>query len=181
MWQRTDSHGREPGPEGTTTMRSRSQTGKRGRGACAHTRSSMGYTLVEVLTAAAILAVVIFAIIAVVRKGRELQVSDNHRRQARAIIRAKLEKEFYYRDYNLIAAGTTTEVETLAVRDGGPVTATLTTTVSDSDTLNAANSTPIPTKQVTVKAVWNETGAEAGTTVADSIVITKWLAKATTN
>ncbi len=64
-------------------------------------KSFRGYSIVELLVAAIILSIAITAIIAVIRKGRELEIIDKHRRQARSVITNLLETK--YDDRNFLA------------------------------------------------------------------------------
>jgi prepilin-type N-terminal cleavage/methylation domain-containing protein len=61
-----------------------------------HLSSTRGFTLVEMLTSAAILAIAVVALVAVVRTGRELEVTDLHRRRARALVDSVLEDPVYH-------------------------------------------------------------------------------------
>ncbi len=61
---------------------------------------STGFTLVEMLTSSAILAIAVVSVVAVVRTGRDLEISDLHRRRARAILDSVFEDSAYhYRNY----------------------------------------------------------------------------------
>ena len=60
--------------------------------------SPRGFTLVEMLTSAAILSIAVVALVAVVRTGRELEITDLHRRRARTIIDSCFEDSVYHPD-----------------------------------------------------------------------------------
>jgi len=121
-----------------------------------------GYSLVEVLVAAAILIIAILAIIAVVRKGRELDITDRHRRVARATIMSRFENPSYrYDNYDNVAPlnGQTVIIDprdTATTTDD--LTGTLVITVAPEDTLQGASNTPIPFKEVTMRITWQEPG-----------------------
>lgn len=53
-----------------------------------------GFTLVELIVAAVVLLVAVGAIVAVVRMGVTMQISDQHRRQARTIVTGVFERWF---------------------------------------------------------------------------------------
>lgn len=68
-----------------------------------------GFTLVEMLVSGAIILLSVIAVIAVVRKGREIDINDLHRRMARARINALMEsRQYSYTNYNNLTAGTIT-------------------------------------------------------------------------
>lgn len=62
-----------------------------------------GATLVELLVAASIMVVVVFAVLAVIRVGSEIEVADNHRRVARSHISSWFEENFTAEDYYTIS------------------------------------------------------------------------------
>lgn len=60
-----------------------------------------GFTLVEVLVSATLIILCTIAIVAMLRKGREIDINDRHRRFARAIIAAEFETpKFHYSNYS---------------------------------------------------------------------------------
>jgi len=132
-----------------------------------------GYSLVEVLAAAMVLALVVMAVAATVRKGRELEVSDAHRRLARALVSAVLERDYDDRDYALItAARSRVYTMTLDARGGAPLNAVVTELVDETPTAVTGDGDVIPLKVVTVKATWTEPDG-----VADSVEASRWLAE----
>lgn len=58
-------------------------------------KANYGFTLVEMLVSAAVMSVAVVILVAVVRTGRELEVSDLHRRRARALVDSVLEEPAY--------------------------------------------------------------------------------------
>jgi hypothetical protein len=128
---------------------------------------------VEVLVAAAIISLSAIAIVAVVRKGREIDVNDLHRRTARAIICAKLDSRLYsYSNYANLSAGTTTETDTLDYRlSGGSVlTGTLTKTITGPVTKATNNGLNVDGIIINMRMIWSEAG------YSDSLKIEKWIA-----
>lgn len=128
-----------------------------------------GYSLVELLTAAMIIALATIAVVAVIRKGREIQVLDHHRRMARAVLRSRLDTDYDYRNYDTIKDGTLSETVTLDPRSGNPLTGQVTATVTTQNT--SVGGTTIPIKQISMKIVWTEPEGDV-----DSIELEKWIA-----
>ena len=54
-----------------------------------------GFTLVEVLVAAAVIALSLFSVVAFVRKGQDQVTLDKHRRMARSIVERTIEDPVY--------------------------------------------------------------------------------------
>jgi type II secretory pathway pseudopilin PulG len=139
-------------------------------------KPSRGFTLIESLVAAVIVALSVIMIVAVVRKGREIDVNDLHRRTARAIINAKLEsRQYSYSNFLNLSAGSSfpAETDTLDDRhDGGtvPLTGTLTVYVKDSSVTAKDGVTNIPIKKIRMKMLWSERE------FPDSIIIEKCVA-----
>jgi Tfp pilus assembly protein PilE len=144
--------------------------------AAGQTSQRAGFTLVELVVAGAILAVAVFAVVAVVRKGREMQVNDDYRRRARAAIHTKFETTYDFRNFNTIAEGTVTETDTIAIKGGNPVIDTIITVV-DEDT-PTVSSTAVPMKKVTITVKWPEIGMSSEEQTVDSVWMSKWIAKA---
>jgi prepilin-type N-terminal cleavage/methylation domain-containing protein len=126
-----------------------------------------GYTLVETLVAAVILVIVITAAIAAFRKGVELETSDNHRREARTLLHAALERDFDYHNYATVNICDSIHNDTLD-RSIGLLADVRTVVTMDTTTYSGQN---IPLKKVTVTVNWQEPGAGN-----DSIQVGKWLA-----
>jgi prepilin-type N-terminal cleavage/methylation domain-containing protein len=122
-------------------------------------RRRTGYTLVETLVAAAILAIVIMSTIAVVRKGRELDITDRHRRVARAIITAEFELPKYdCSGYRNLIDGTTTRQVVIDPHNGSvgnTLKGTLTVMVRQGTATFGAAGT-IPYRAVYITVHWLE-------------------------
>ena len=116
--------------------------------------NKIGVTLVELLVAAGVLSIAIIAIFAVISKGRELQVTDNHRRQARAIIDSLMEVKYDDRDYASINNNTVTSTHSL----GPGFTATITEQVvqSNKSFTIGSNINYIPVITILIRVRWNE-------------------------
>jgi Tfp pilus assembly protein PilV len=124
-----------------------------------------GFTLVETLVAAALLTIVIVSLAAMVRKGREMEITDKHRRQARLIINSLLESQTYnYANFAALTACTNTQHPLLDNRNGIPLTGTLTITVTD-ETEQA-----IAVKKIRMSLTWPQNPP-----YEDSITIDKWI------
>jgi len=142
------------------------------------TTTSRGFTLVELLVSATIVAVGVTGVVTMLRKTQDLSVSDAHRRQARSIITSTFEKPtFLFQNYaNLVTGTPTPTTVVIDPRGAGSTADDLNGTLSDSigpeQTLTGANSIPIVYRLVIMKARWKETS------VYDSVVITKMLTQA---
>jgi prepilin-type N-terminal cleavage/methylation domain-containing protein len=132
-----------------------------------------GFTLVELLTAATILSVVTTSIVAVIMKGRELQVVDKHRRQARLMIQGIMEDGFDFRRFPALANADFVPAQiTIDARDGNhPLVANL-ITVFTPDTV-AVNGSNTAVAKITITAAWREADGDV-----ESVTLVKWLANA---
>ena len=80
--------------------------------------SYAGFSLIEVLVAGLIIGIVVIAMVTMVRTGRELDVSSDHRRQARALIHAAFEDEiFSYVNYQLLNPALHSDTSTIALEN----------------------------------------------------------------
>lgn len=139
-------------------------------------RKYNGYTIVELLVAAIILTVAIASIVAVVSKGRTLDISDKHRRQARSIIDGIMEKQFNDKDYNLISSAMNDSYDMpLDPRENVPLPATVSIAVDDDDPDLYVSGSDIPVKKVTISVTWR---TEPDNETPETISISKWIAKA---
>jgi len=129
-----------------------------------------GFSLVELLVAALILAIATVAVVSMVRKSREIQLSDNHRQEVRAILNAEFEKSYSYTQYASIPVRDTTINVTIDPRGGTPLMGTM--YVSVDSTSEVASGTAVPLKKVTLAISWLEADTER-----DSISLTKWVAE----
>jgi prepilin-type N-terminal cleavage/methylation domain-containing protein len=127
-----------------------------------------GFTLVEVLVAAAVLVIIIAAAIAALRKGVELEVSDNHRREARTLLHAVLERDFDYRNYATVNICDSIYNDTLD-RGSGLLADVRTVVTMDSTMYSGQN---ISLKKVIITVSWQEPAADN-----ESIRMEKWLAR----
>jgi type II secretory pathway pseudopilin PulG len=127
-----------------------------------------GVTLVEVLVAGMIIAVAVGGLVTLLMKGREIDTTDKHRRQARAIIIGRFENSFYhYLNYSKLGTTISDSTVTIDVRQGTPLTGTLGGTIVSTPVYS------IPTKQVTLRVSWTEHNGEA-----QFVELTKWLCQA---
>jgi len=136
-------------------------------------KEPQGYSLVELLVAAVIMALLITAAVVTLRRGREFDITENHRRRARMAIDSSLESTTYhYSNYALLATGSTT-VPNITIDSRDPATTdddlqgTLTIVVS-SATIASLDGTPVAIKQVTMTLAWQEPGG-----AGESITLTK--------
>jgi len=124
-----------------------------------------GVMLVELLVAGIITAVSCVGLIMLLIKGREIDTTDKHRRQARVIIMTRFESSAYhYLNYSKLGTTISDSTVTIDARQGNPLTGTLGGTIV-STTVNS-----IPTKQITLRVNWTELYGEA-----QSVELIKWL------
>lgn len=120
------------------------------------TRSnSKGFTLAEVLVAAGIIALALISAIAVIRKGREIDTNDLHRRQARLAICSILESRKYDNgSFSMIPVGTSTDSVVIDPRNGvEPLKGLLTiNTVLRGEYYGVLNAV----KKISITVKWNE-------------------------
>jgi hypothetical protein len=136
-------------------------------------RSSAGYTVIEILVSGILMTFSVSAVVAVVGTGTHLGSSDNHRRQARAIVRSVFEQEYDFRDYNTVPDnGSSIGSVEIDSREGNPLIGDLRREIV-TDTMTAGNGSKFPVKRVTLVLKWLETA-----NVPDSITLTKVMAKA---
>jgi prepilin-type N-terminal cleavage/methylation domain-containing protein len=135
---------------------------------CMRKTGEKGYTLVEILVAAVIIAIAIVAMIAVMRKGLDIELNDMHRRNARAVICGKMESRYYSNaNYGSLTAGTVTENDTL---DSKPVVVgTLTTTITGPTLKVNNNGVDVSYKTISMWMRWAEKKFN------DTLKIEKWV------
>jgi prepilin-type N-terminal cleavage/methylation domain-containing protein len=129
-----------------------------------------GFSLVELLIAASIMAITVVAVVSMVRKSREIQLSDTHRQEVRAILNAQFEKSYGFDRYASIPVRDSASTVIIDTREGNPLNGTL--LVEIDSTVEYASGTPIPVKKVTLSVIWNETEDET-----DTITMSKWVAQ----
>jgi len=119
-------------------------------------RAQAGFTLVEMIVAGIIISVAIVAVATVARKSREIDVTFQHHRAARAIIDSALESAAYHYDnYDNLA-----DVEqTVLIEDRGDsldnISGKLTVKVTSAST-NDLSANAIPYKEVAGSVAWSE-------------------------
>ncbi|MBN1129715.1 MAG: hypothetical protein JXA71_12045 [Chitinispirillaceae bacterium] len=137
------------------------------------TGNASGFTLIEVLVSGMLLVLAVTAAVAVVGTGSQLSVSDNDRRQARAVVRTVFERLYDYRDFNIIPDhGTTVEEILIDERMGNPLFGRLTRTVT-TETISTGSGTPLSVKRVDLMIRWTSSDG-----TVDSLTLTKVVARA---
>lgn len=129
-----------------------------------------GFSLVELLVAASILAITITAVVSMVRKSREIQLADNHHQEVRALLNAQFEQAYGYKQYASIPVNDTITSVIIDNRNGNPLFGTL--YVSVDSTVEMASGTQVPVKKVSLAIGWDEAENER-----DSIFMSKWIAE----
>jgi Tfp pilus assembly protein PilV len=136
--------------------------------------SNSGFTLVEVLVAAAVTAIAIISTIAMVRKADELNGLERHRQTAHALINGMIETVTYQIvNYNNLTAGTTVKSVVIDSRSG--ISGTLTITITDQNPgWTGTNAIMIPYKKIRFDVQWNEVRANNQIT-SEPVSVEKWL------
>ena len=133
-------------------------------------KSNKGYSLVEVLVAAAIITLSLVAVVAFVRKGQEMIVVQKHRAMARGIVEKKLEQRPFQPDnYSEIPNPFTTTDSSVIIDSGTTPNLQGTLTVSVSNPKVTATGA-VPYRAVTATVTWTEPGGGN-----DTVTVTKWL------
>jgi len=135
------------------------------------TRSS-GFSLVELLVAASILGITVIAVVAVIRKSRDIQVSVRHRQAACILLEYRFEKLCGPGSFRRIPVGVTDSTVTVDT-DG---TYTLTGDLETRVELDMTHE-PVPVKKVTLTIRWDEYENEEGAVERDSLTLEKWIAE----
>jgi type II secretory pathway pseudopilin PulG len=120
---------------------------------------SRGFSLVEVLVAAAMVALSLVSVVAFVRKGQDQVAVDRHRRMARAVVERTLEDPAYdMSNYlNLVTTDLLrTNLDTIDWKTTPPLTGNLRVKISDSVTQAVVTGSSFSYRKVTVTMSWNE-------------------------
>lgn len=130
----------------------------------AFNKKNKGFTLVEILVSAVIVMLCIVVIVAMLRKGREIDINDRYRRLAKAIIAAEFETpQLHYSNYSSLVTGVTSKTVTIDERGAeSDITGNLTTTIGSIG--NIAGIDYIP---VTITVSWTTVDGD------DAITLTK--------
>ncbi|MGA2507153.1 MAG: type II secretion system protein [Chitinispirillaceae bacterium] len=120
---------------------------------------SKGFSLVEVLVAAAMVALSLVSVVAFVRKGQDEVAIDRHRRMARGIVERTLENPAYdmINYLNLVTKDSLrTNLDTIDWKTTPPLTGNLRVKISDTVTQAVATGSSFPYRKVTVTMSWYE-------------------------
>ena len=124
--------------------------------------NTKGFSLVEILVAAAVVCLAVFAVVAVVRKGQEQMWVEKHRRVARAMIDTILEAPKYSPgNYASILKDTTSDSVALDtyLKAGRRVA------------IDSQNDSGVVYRRIRASLRWREPGAGA----SDSVAMEKWV------
>ena len=120
-----------------------------------------GFSLIETLVAAAVIAFAVLSVVAIVRKGQEYTWVNLHRRTARAILDTTLEgAQFYPGNYGSIPASIASDSVSLDPTNGRPK-------AKRSFSITSGTVDIVAYKSITVKLLWQEYAGAA----ADSVVV----------
>ncbi len=129
-----------------------------------------GFTLVEIMVSSLIFSLCLFGITAMLHRGTEIEVTGDHRRQARSFIHAAFEQpEFGYSRYRALIPTDRVDTVILDAHSDYPIEGYLNIRVSDELTQSLGGKT-IPYKEISMALSWNEVDKP------DSVVIVKQLA-----
>jgi prepilin-type N-terminal cleavage/methylation domain-containing protein len=132
-----------------------------------------GFSLVELLVAAAVFSLAIVSVVSMVRKAAELDMLNRHRRAAHSIIERTIESGTYQQANfnNLVAGPTTTTIPNVTIDADLPTPLKGTLTI----TVNVSNPTwsgiAVPQARVTFSVQWTEYGQ----TSPETMSIEKWI------
>jgi Tfp pilus assembly protein PilV len=134
---------------------------------------AQGFSLVEALVSALFVALSVVAVVSAVSTGARLQVTDNDRRQARALLQSIFEEQYDFRNYNYITPGAPqTETVIIDERGGNALQGTLTRSILEIAPLTD-NGTTFPAREVTLTCRWH-----VDEHTVDSVSLTKVVAQA---
>jgi type II secretory pathway pseudopilin PulG len=132
-----------------------------------NTGSNKGYTLVELIVAAVIIALSVITVVIVIRVGANLTAESNERRAARSLIQGRFERDYNLWKYNEILP-TENPVEEIITDDPAfPNGAKLSTTVTE------ATVADVPVKKIAATLEWY---ADDGTTRRGVLSLSKTIA-----
>jgi len=124
-----------------------------------------GFSLIEVLVAAGLLALSLFAVITMVRKGQEQIQLHNHRNQARGTIERTLETpQFNPENYKALVTNTNPTAQDVVIDSKAGLHGSLTVTINAEQ--NQTGVDPlllIPYREIVVAVTWTETSSGNGT------------------
>jgi prepilin-type N-terminal cleavage/methylation domain-containing protein len=137
-------------------------------------RTNAGFSLVEVLVAAAVIAISLFMVAGFVRNSQKLISLDRHHRMARAIMRNALETaQFQPENYYSLATGCPTAGQSVVIDAGRTpnLTGILKVCIKDEVTTTPTNTgIPVPYRKIVDTVSWTE--PDAGTQTVNG---EKWL------
>ena len=127
-----------------------------------------GFSIVEVLVAATILSLSTIAMVVMIRKGTDIQVSVRHRQAARLALAARLETNGLNTFNSLAAPSTADDSVSIDIRDTDTLKGNIRTDISNETiSINGSN---IPVKRVRLLISWQETGDEQDSLAMERLV-----------
>jgi type II secretory pathway pseudopilin PulG len=136
-------------------------------------RNNGGMSLIEILVAVAVLSLSIIAVVAVLRKGSEISITEIHARRARIIIDSCFESQSYhYSNYdkfvNFNGGVVIDERDRASTTDD--LTGSIEIVVVPQKKLSK-DGTTVPYKEVTITVGWNEPEQK------QTVTFSKWITK----
>jgi type II secretory pathway pseudopilin PulG len=139
-------------------------------------RNSKGFSLVETLVAAAVIALSVVAVVSMVRKGQEQMKLDQHRRTARGYLQRMLEDpKFYPENYNGLVTGITTT--SIIIDSAAGLNGTLKEQIRGEGNITTGQvpgPPNVPRRRITDTLFWSERAA-GNNTYNDTITVEKWV------
>jgi prepilin-type N-terminal cleavage/methylation domain-containing protein len=134
--------------------------------------NSRGYSLVEILVAAAIIGISLVAVVAFIRKGQEMISIDKHRMVARGIVERTLEDmRFQPESYNTLPAAPVSPTTSDVIIDAD-ITPNIhgSLVVAIGNEQATVNGKTAPYRAISATVTWTELGGKC-----DTVSIAKWL------
>jgi hypothetical protein len=134
-----------------------------------------GFTLVETLVAAGVIALSLLSVVAFVRKGQEMISLEKHRAMARGIIAGKIEQQPYQsQSYDKLTTITVPTPTTVVIDSGTHINGALAVAVGAE--VAQVNGIDAPHRVITATVTWTEPGGGNQT-----VSIDKWVANVQRN
>ena len=140
-----------------------------------HYKRQRGFTLIEMLVSATIVMLCIIAIVAMLRKGREIDINDKYRRLARAIVVTEYENPKYHHSQYSNLRTPIIKDSTVIIDDRGAdsdITGVLRTAISAEATITSLTGTAVPYIPVIISIAWETVDGK------DTISISKYISEA---
>ncbi len=136
-----------------------------------------GYSLAELMAAAAIFSLTVLGVVTLITKGRNLDITDGHRRVARLIVDASLEDPgFNSRCYESLTPGSKVDTVVIDTVSGHTLDGRREIIVGTAQAFSGvpSGSNGFPYYPVTIRLTWNEPDMA----VPETVQVIKWISQA---